>query len=164
MRCHCDRVANLIVHVIAPFRFSFLVFKSDLKTDQSNDILDAYNVFAKEIATYKTVLPQVHALLRGVGDDSKLAPECLRIDEMTQPRYFVFEDLKHLHYRNVERRIGLDADHLKQSLLKLAKWHAATAHLALIQPQITAHHQLGNVTADIKHFHPFFEGMMRACA
>ena len=43
--------------------------------------------------------------------------------------YIVFEDLSILGYKNVDRRLGLDFDHYKRVLSKMAKWHAATAVL-----------------------------------
>lgn len=43
--------------------------------------------------------------------------------------YLVFEDLTVNGYKNVNRTLGLDYDHLKLVLCKLAKWHAASAIL-----------------------------------
>lgn len=43
----------------------------------------------------------------------------------------VFEDLRNDHFKIVNRMVGLDADHLKVTLLTLAKWHAGTATLLL---------------------------------
>lgn len=43
----------------------------------------------------------------------------------------VFEDLRDGQFNAVNSMIGLDAEHLKLTLLTLAKWHAGTATLLL---------------------------------
>lgn len=45
--------------------------------------------------------------------------------------YLVFEDLVDKNFKNTDRRIGLDMNHYKLVLAKLAKWHACTAILYL---------------------------------
>lgn len=111
------------------------------------------------------MLPRVYGLLKSVGDDTcKLAPECLKVEENATPRYFVFEDLKHLGYANIDRRLGLDVRHLKLVVRKLAKWHAATAHLAHVDPTTMSEHHYRNVSKEVTSFHAFFEGAMRSAA
>lgn len=101
-------------------------------------------------------------MLRSVGDDTcKLSPECFRINETHHPRYFVFEDLKHCGYVNVDRRVGLDVRHMELAFKKLAKWHAATAQLAQVDPATMEKHQFRNVCPDVNNFHAFFEKSMR---
>ena len=51
------------------------------------------------------------------------------IDADVNAPYIVFEDLAVLGYKNVDRRLGLDFDHYKSVLSKMARWHAATAVL-----------------------------------
>lgn len=127
--------------------------------------MDHFDVVKRELACYKVVLPRVYSLLRGVGEETcKLSPVCHKIDENMKPRYFVFEDLKHLGYTTVDRRIGLDRSYLHLTMIKLAKFHATTAHLALIEPTTMDNHHYRNVSPDVKHFHPFFEGAMRSAA
>lgn len=41
--------------------------------------------------------------------------------------YLVFEDLSETNYYMVDRSNGLDTEHLRSILDKLAKWHATTA-------------------------------------
>lgn len=45
------------------------------------------------------------------------------------PIYMIFEDLTHSRYKNVDREFGLDFEHLKIVISKLAQWHASTAVL-----------------------------------
>lgn len=48
---------------------------------------------------------------------------CYAACEETQ--YIIFEDLLAHDYRLVPKKIGLDMEHYKRVLVKLAKWHAA---------------------------------------
>lgn len=41
----------------------------------------------------------------------------------------IFEDLRDEQFKAVNSAVGLDVDHLKLTLLTLAKWHAGTATL-----------------------------------
>lgn len=124
---------------------------------------DLFYIFQREKACYETILPRVYSLLKSIGQDNcKLSPECLTINESHSPRYFVFEDLRHLEYFNVDRRQGLDVAHLKLAITKLAKWHATTAHLANIDPTTMDNHKFRNVSPDVTAFHAFFKGAMRS--
>lgn len=161
MRIKFSCISDRLVQVPLYYRFAFLIFKSDLAAAG----VDEFNVFQREKACYQKVLPRVYALLRCAGDDTcKLSPECLKIDENARPWYFAFEDLKHLGYANVDRRLGLDVSHLRLAVKKLAKWHAATAHLALVDPTTMEDHQFRNVSTEVTSYHAFFEGALRSSA
>lgn len=43
--------------------------------------------------------------------------------------YLIFEDLMSEGFKTIDRKLGLDYDHLKLTASSLAKWHATTAHL-----------------------------------
>lgn len=45
------------------------------------------------------------------------------------PNYLIFEDLTEDGFENVNRRTGLDFEHYKHVLSKIAVYHAATAAL-----------------------------------
>lgn len=127
--------------------------------------MDHFQVFEREKACYQKVLPRVYGLLKSAGDDTcKLSPVCHKIDDTARPWYFAFEDLKHLGYANVNRKVGLDVAHLTLAVKKLAKWHAATAQLALIDPTTMENHNYRNVSAEVTNFHAFFEGALRSAA
>lgn len=48
-----------------------------------------------------------------------------------EKKMLVLEDLRVQQFKIVNSMIGLDAEHLKLTLLTLAKWHAGTATLLL---------------------------------
>jgi hypothetical protein len=54
---------------------------------------------------------------------------CRTYEISKTPAHFVFEDLSMRGYKMPDRKVGLDRQHLKMTLVKLAKWHAATAVL-----------------------------------
>lgn len=49
----------------------------------------------------------------------------------SKKKMLVLEDMREQHFKTVHSADGLDADHLKLTLLTLAKWHAGTATLLL---------------------------------
>lgn len=53
---------------------------------------------------------------------------CSLADE-SKLRYIIFEDLTPLGYKDPDLRAGLDYNHLKIAIKRLAEWHAASAHL-----------------------------------
>ncbi|XP_037032313.1 uncharacterized protein LOC119071531 [Bradysia coprophila] len=84
-------------------------------------------LFSREIAVFKYVIPYAVELLRRIGDDTKISAKCYEAN--SEKLYLVFEDLTSRGYRNVDRQIGLSVDNYKSAFLVLAKWHAATAVL-----------------------------------
>lgn len=113
---------------------------------------------------YRDILPKVNNLLKSIGDESCLHPLCLQISDQTVPRYFVFEDLRHREFKNADRKVGLDFDHMRLAMIKLGKWHASTAHLANIGSSSMDHHKLPNISSDVKFFHGLFENAMKSCS
>lgn len=49
----------------------------------------------------------------------------------TTEKMLVLEDLRANQFKIVNSMVGLDAEHLKLTLLTLARWHAGTATLLL---------------------------------
>lgn len=46
-----------------------------------------------------------------------------------KPNHLIFEDLMSEGFKTIDRKRGLDYDHLQLTASSLAKWHATTAHL-----------------------------------
>lgn len=49
-----------------------------------------------------------------------------------KPHYLIFEDLVSQEFATIDKKVGLDYDHLILTVSTLAKWHATTAHLYAI--------------------------------
>lgn len=117
-----------------------------------------------EIDCYATILPRVHNLLKSIGDNSQLAAHCYATDKITRPRYLIFEDLKERGFVNVDRKIGLDFDHMTMVMQKLAKWHAATAYLGEIDQDVFKSRLTKPITETPRSFDALFVNSMKACA
>lgn len=53
---------------------------------------------------------------------------CVAVDEETFS-YIIFEDISPLGFKNIDKQNGLDFDHMKLALKKLAQWHALSAEI-----------------------------------
>lgn len=100
------------------------------------DVLDFLDTSEWEANCYSAVLPRAHALLQSIGDTSKLAAHCYHFNRSSRPRYLIFDDLKEKAFLNVDRRVGLDLDHMELVMNRLGKWHATTGYLGEVDPTI----------------------------
>lgn len=93
---------------------------------KTQDIMNQFNVFPKEIEMYQSLLPYFEALYSNVGVDIKLSPRCLRTGN-DPGNMIILEDLCEQGYRTVNRLEGMDMPHSEMALAALAKFHAASA-------------------------------------
>ncbi|XP_058817294.1 uncharacterized protein LOC131680598 [Topomyia yanbarensis] len=110
-----------------------------LKVIPSGDIqrivMEKNNIFPREIAVYKDILPRIHRLLKSIGDLTVISPKCTLTTD--HPKVMlVFEDLKENAYQMVDRKRGLDKDQTILVLRKLAKLHACSAVVHKEYPEI----------------------------
>lgn len=118
---------------------------------QKSDVVESFKqneLFTREIAVFRDVIPRVEQLLRDINDETKISPRyiiliftigfdylslkinflrCYRTD--TEKSYLILEDLSVSGYKNVDKKIGLTVDCYKSLYSTLAKWHAATSIL-----------------------------------
>ncbi|XP_058822379.1 uncharacterized protein LOC131683970 [Topomyia yanbarensis] len=98
------------------------------------DLLKDGVIFETETIMYTTVVPEMHRLFRSVGDDTELGPRLLYSSK--EPKLvMVFEDLAKRNYGM--KNSQLDLHEAKIAYTKLARWHAASLHLADTIPIIT---------------------------
>lgn len=145
-------------------RFRRFVIKADLSDTKFDDILSGYDMADLEINCYSVVLPRVIALMHSIGDTSKLAAKCFKVNRTSCPRYMIFDDLTSSAFRNADRRIGLDMAHMEMVVVKLAKWHATTGHLGEIDPEIFSRRTIRPITLEPKPFDAFFVNSMKSSA
>lgn len=96
----------------------------------TQDIMDKFNVFPKEIEVYNSILPRFEALFRNSGEEEvQFSPRCLRTScGKEQPgNMLILEDLCVKGYRTANRLVGLDVAHAELALKALAQFHAASA-------------------------------------
>uniref|UniRef100_A0A182N4H1 CHK domain-containing protein n=1 Tax=Anopheles dirus TaxID=7168 RepID=A0A182N4H1_9DIPT len=138
------------------------IVKVSFARDEDADLLDAYDVFKREIAVYDVVMPKVEQLLSSIGYNKRLAPVAHAIHPTTI-KHFVFEDLSLQGYKPVGRTAGLNFRQLELVLEKIAKFHAATAVLYTIDEESMASHHYRNISEDVPHFYPLFQNSVVAC-
>lgn len=103
-----------------------LIVKALPNMGLSEEMITSLNVFPKEIAMYTEVLPAFERLYRERGVEVAFGPRCLK--HCSQPTdIIVMEDLKDRGFRMANRREGLDMEHCKKLLGRLARFHAASA-------------------------------------
>ncbi|XP_037921451.1 uncharacterized protein LOC119658249 [Hermetia illucens] len=109
------------VHLIA----KSIIIPTNMPDNDFND----NGIIEKEMDVYQELLPKLSKFLNG----TVVAPKCY--DIFTEPNQnFIFEDMKALGYACADRVSGLDADHLKVVLNKIAKFHAASMKLLEEEP------------------------------
>ncbi|XP_037942826.1 uncharacterized protein LOC119675691 [Teleopsis dalmanni] len=98
------------------------------------EMLENSHIFETEIKMYTEILPKLESVLRSIGDDTKIGPNCLYYS--LQPRKcIVLEDLVPLGY-TVQRDRDLKMDEIKEVMRKLAVFHAISYYLNKKEPQI----------------------------
>ncbi|XP_061399285.1 uncharacterized protein LOC133334992, partial [Musca vetustissima] len=100
-----------------------------MKTAHDSNIfrqmMQIHNVFETESEIYREVIPEFEEMYREVGLDVKFGAKSYDLD--VQSPYILLEDLSTRGFKNENRLEGLDMDHTKAVLNKLALWHAASA-------------------------------------
>ncbi|XP_062123626.1 uncharacterized protein LOC133837000 [Drosophila sulfurigaster albostrigata] len=103
------------------------VVKTMLPEDRGGKQVKEVGIFDKELQMYQKYLPQFEAIYKDAGEEIQLAPKCLQTEERDDGIHFIFEDLGELQFQNVDRIKGLDMEHMKTLLYKLAEFHAVAA-------------------------------------
>lgn len=85
-----------------------------------------FGIFDKEIQVYAAVIPALESEYERVGEVIQFGPKCLKTTS-DPTDLIVLNDLSCLGYKMGDRRVGLDLNHAKLFITKLAKFHAASA-------------------------------------
>uniref|UniRef100_A0A1Y9H2E7 CHK domain-containing protein n=1 Tax=Anopheles dirus TaxID=7168 RepID=A0A1Y9H2E7_9DIPT len=88
-------------------------------------VMEENSIYAREIIIYGRIMPKIYELLRSIGDASIISPLCLTTTD-TPKQMLVFEDAREQGFKMVDRRLGLDLDHSRLVIVKLAKLHACS--------------------------------------
>lgn len=170
-----------------PDRSDNVVIKIATYNPYMAESMEKYDPFKRELFFHQALLPKIEELLLSVGDNTKLTARCVIVicfslfyfastqvaifiadfsviaivNERPQPKYLMFEALSDETFRRVDRRRGLDVQHLKVALRNLAKLHAASAALPV---ENFAHHQEPNISEYFKVFHSLFVNCVQTLA
>ncbi|XP_053959785.1 uncharacterized protein LOC128864241 [Anastrepha ludens] len=91
------------------------------------DIMRKHNIFEVEYRMYHEVVPEFEQLYRLSGIELNLSPKCHNIETPSEFGVILLQDLRPFGYKNANRLEGLDLEHTKAVLERLAQWHAASA-------------------------------------
>lgn len=105
-----------------------LIVKTVHFNEESAKKMEEYDVHAKEMKMYSSILPRVHKVLETIGDTEKISPLALYVDDEHQT--MIFEDMKCQNYILADRMVGLDLNHMRIITRKHAKLHACSMILA----------------------------------
>lgn len=103
---------------------SFML-KTAHDSEMFRQLMQIHNVFIAESDVYREVLPEFEEMYREVGLDVTFGAQSYKLT-VDQP-YILLEDLSQRQFKNMNRLEGLDVEHTKAVLAKLALWHAASA-------------------------------------
>ncbi|XP_073819366.1 uncharacterized protein [Musca autumnalis] len=105
-----------------------LIMKCSYESDPFvANIMNGYDVYNTEMKIYEQVLPQIADILKRSGDNEKIFAETYKVDY--ERSTIIFEDLAASNFVLCDRLRGLNKQHTRLVLKKLAKFHAAAAVL-----------------------------------
>ena len=88
-------------------------------------MLKEWQVFEKELECYTSYLPEFEAMYKAIGLNIKFGAKVFKTKASKD--LIIMEDLSIKGFRNTKRQEGLDVEHIKKALEKLAQFHAASA-------------------------------------
>lgn len=94
---------------------------------------NGYDVHNKEMAFYDEVAHEILRLLNKIGHNEFVIPKAVAVNRDLE--VIILEDLKPEGFEMVDRFEGLDEPHMKLSLEKLAKFHAASLMILQKNPK-----------------------------
>ncbi|XP_017083897.1 uncharacterized protein LOC108116478 [Drosophila eugracilis] len=103
--------------------FSYIL-KLQTATDTIN--FSDFNLFPKEIEMYAKYVPAFEQLYKEVGLPVTFSAKSFRITKDVSEEYIILENLQPAGFKMCDRMKGMDMEHTKCSLKKLAQWHAAS--------------------------------------
>ncbi|CAO1413653.1 unnamed protein product [Diamesa serratosioi] len=109
-----------------PVKCRSLMVKSMPLSSFSKEFMIQFKVFPKEIEMFQHIIPIFENMYKEIGHEIVFAPKCL-MSTYTLTDVIIMEDLCEKHYQISQSKSGLDMEHMKVVLVKLAKFHAASA-------------------------------------
>ncbi|XP_073842738.1 uncharacterized protein [Musca autumnalis] len=94
-------------------------------TEFFREMMKNHDIFAAESGMYRDIVPEMEQIFADIGVSVKFGAKSYTLP-IQQP-YILLENLKEKGFRNANRLDGLDMDHVKSVLQKMAQWHAASA-------------------------------------
>uniref|UniRef100_A0A182JZL1 CHK domain-containing protein n=1 Tax=Anopheles christyi TaxID=43041 RepID=A0A182JZL1_9DIPT len=120
-------------------------------------VMQENSIYAREMVIYNRIMPKIYQLLSSIGDCSIISPLCLSTAN-TPKQLLVFEDVNEQGFKMVDRRFGLDYDHARLVVVKLAKLHACSRIVHEADPTLFELTMEGCISEDPKKqtFLPYY--------
>ncbi|XP_041763726.1 uncharacterized protein LOC121589126 [Anopheles merus] len=120
-------------------------------------VMEENSIYSREIEIYSQIMPRIYKLLRSIGDVSIISPLCLATANIPK-QMLVFEDVSEQSFKMVDRRLGLDLDHARLVIVKLAKLHACSRIVYEAEPTLFDLMMQGCISEDPKKqtFLPYY--------
>ncbi|XP_073819742.1 uncharacterized protein [Musca autumnalis] len=98
------------------------------KSEQIQNMIEEWQIFKKEQLTYSKYIPKFEEFYSEAGKTVEFAPKLMQLQSDRHNSYLlIMEDLRLRDFKNATRQLGLDMEHTKAVLKKLAQFHAASA-------------------------------------
>lgn len=120
----------------------------------------SYNVHEKEMEFFQNVFPELRRILETSNECKNIIPKAIAVDRVRG--VLILEDLARKHFMMADRKVGLDLNHLKLALSKLAKFHAASMILMGENSEAFKSFDVGMFSRKTSAFHDFFNTNMDA--
>lgn len=120
----------------------------------------SYNVQEKEMETFQKIFPELQKILQTIGEAKNIFPEAIAVDRVRG--VLVLEDLAVKKFVMADRKVGLSLEQIKLSLVKLARFHAASMVLMEKNPALFESFDVGMFSRENSAFHDFFSSNMDA--
>lgn len=111
---------------------------------------NGYDVQKKEMMFYEVIAPQMEKIFIKLELSGKIIPKAVAIDH--EHDVIIFEDLKSLDFIMADRLAGMDENHVKLGLEKLAKFHAASLIIHQKHPKAFDPFDAGMFSRKVKAF------------
>lgn len=119
-----------------------------------------YNVHEKEMELYCDVFPDFKRILKSVNENKNIFPNAIAVDRARG--VLILEDLLEKKFEMADRKVGLDLNHIKLGIAKLARFHAASMTLLEENPEAFRNFDVGMFSRKNSAFHDFFNTNMDA--
>lgn len=126
------------------------ILKLPLQSEEEKGMVALWNFFDKEISMYSTYLKKFEEMFKEVGEEFNFGPKYFTFKKDVGKDVLLLEDLSQRGFRNGDRRKGLDMEHCKCVLEKLAQFHAVSAKYVEIYGDFPEDFQKGIYTEESK--------------
>lgn len=141
--------------------FSLMMKTTHSKETETGRLIAEMGIFEKETEVYTKYIPAFEKMYLEKGKKITFGPKSYKLSKDPGVETVVLEDLRPKKFKNANRLEGLDLDHTKSVLKKLAEYHAVSA---VYRETVGAYPKIFNIAmldpAKKETYIPLYSGMM----